>query len=63
MQSSQQSQRGKTSSRRKKMSRMRIGSVWRKASKKRRRRPPRSSEQRLGSPRARKRGLLGRTWT
>lgn len=45
------------------MSRMRIGSVWRKASRKRRRRAPRSSELRLGSLRARKRGLLGRTWT
>ena len=45
------------------MSRMRIGSVWRKASRKRRRKPPKSSELRLGSPRARKRGLLGRIWT
>lgn len=46
------------------MSRMRIGSVWRKVSKKRRRkRHPRSSEPRPGSPRARRRVLLGRTWT
>ena len=46
------------------MSRMKIGLVLRKVSKKRRRkRPPRSSELRPGSPRARRRVLLGRTWT
>ena len=64
MQSSQLYHRDKMSSRRKKMSRMKIGSVLRKVSKKRRRKKlPKSSELRPGNPRARRKALLGRIWT
>lgn len=52
------------SSRRKKMSRMRIRSVWRKVSRKRRRKKPqRSRELKLESPRARRRASLAKIWT